>query len=336
MKFIVIIISIFFVKTGYTSEALINILEIVEDSFEVFVNESVSPLYGNTCVDSCDSAFTRDLLINNIDKKNQNPLKLQLINQIAKKARNKLFKLRLEVESYLRQPKQKIGKGNYKNLVKTNDIVNCMIKKSADISYLFKRKDDTASSKFVLKVPKYVMKFYGQEFIYRPQRIIVFDMFWYFLEKQQISLLVHEFSHLCGTEDIEYFNNGEHINERILSQFGNDAIELMSFENRTLTMFRKSKIENWYLNADNYRLWSNHSFCLPNIDCDNLQLTKTRLYEAADLFKQLSRKYGYDQKQEQRFIDYLKDWMFDHGPDVEGDVGVSDEEFNRIADLIRR
>ena len=87
----------------------------------------------------------------------------------------------------------------------------------------------------------------------------------------QASLLIHELSHICGTEDLicatedsksyvptsSYNPTNVKPSEQVLKNYSH-LIKILG---------NKMTVENWSDSADHYRLWSLYGFCIPGEDC---------------------------------------------------------------------
>ena len=70
-------------------------------------------------------------------------------------------------------------------------------------------------------------------------------------EKRRRGTMVHEFSHLCGTNDAAYFFHG------------------MSTSNKTVMLPTPSDVSltKWSKIADTYGFWARNGFCVPDVNC---------------------------------------------------------------------
>jgi len=177
-------------------------------------------------------------------------LKLAKIMILTQKSASRLS---LEVDKY--------KNGSFDAIHKIIDISKCIEKTSHEI-YFHCVDDEKDHPDAMAKTSKKSKFFFWKK---NPPLLKLFPLFWQVIPKLQVGTLIHEISHLCGTEDLAYFD-GLILEESFKdNQF--DPYFINFHETEMFDYFLNSKAEKYYINADNYRIWSTYSFCIPGEDC---------------------------------------------------------------------
>lgn len=97
--------------------------------------------------------------------------------------------------------------------------------------------------------------------------INLYPMFLSRVSVLKVGTIVHEVSHMCATEDLDYY--GGDMDERNL-EVNNYSINYIQSESITSKQIFASPItplKKYYKNADTYRMWASNVFCIPGEDC---------------------------------------------------------------------
>jgi hypothetical protein len=94
----------------------------------------------------------------------------------------------------------------------------------------------------------------GKKFIIFSDTVRILNNFFGYAPKTQSGIVLHEFTHVCGTDDLIYY-----------PPFGvrQGADRWEHFPGL------KSSFKHWSQNADLYRWWYENGFCIPKINCQD-------------------------------------------------------------------
>lgn len=170
-------------------------------------------------------------------------------------------KLQKDVELKIQENRQDLDTSDLENVLET---VHCIRSKINETPISCKGDPDV---KFKKERLMYVVRNWG---FY--ENIVHYEELasWY-SPRYQAGLLIHELSHLCGTEDYEYtteddgppYRKASHEREAREPRPDTIAQKYLPTE-----MLSKTDI-SWAENADHYRVWSLLGFCIPGTDCQN-------------------------------------------------------------------
>ncbi len=85
----------------------------------------------------------------------------------------------------------------------------------------------------------------------------------YYSDAGIAGVILHEATHLCGTDDIEYLIDNEELNSEPQLSYN------YKIKRKKEASYLKRRIipVNGSNNADSYRYWYHYGFCMPGRDC---------------------------------------------------------------------
>lgn len=126
--------------------------------------------------------------------------------------------------------------------------------------------------------------------------IELFPMLFSRVSLLKVGTIIHEISHMCGTEDIEYY--GGNMDDRNFegNNYSLSYIESESYNAKQV--FATYPVKKYYKNADTYRMWTANVFCIPGDDCRN-KLNSSLIRQTINIRNLLSVKKNYPISDEQ-------------------------------------
>ncbi len=177
------------------------------------------------------------------------------IEDLAKKALRDIEVLHQSINRY--QSRKDLSRELQTKLQNIEKIVLCISRKIPEVRY-------NCDSEFAKKKCKRLESSAFSDTVPSPA-ITLCGPYWAYEEKFQRAVLVHEVSHLCGTDDIDYFS----YDYKIKYKPKDYAVAVNPFY--LLKGHKDDKgifiLNRAHLNADSYEYWVRKSFCLPGYDC---------------------------------------------------------------------
>lgn len=248
-----VIISASATDVDYSKKSLIAYLKLLDKSIEPSIINSCSEILDTITLENC-SATQRSYIIDDL-----------LSASVMLTGLDQQIKSHGKTKAIMNNPERR------DTLFKINAVVECMKKALGDELSLncgIKcSKDDS-----IAQVDP-ITKLYKNE-------IALCPLYHQSKSKVRSSFLIHELSHLCGTQDKEYMSDSD--GQRYILSPNEKVnwvkrIKLFGYEIMTLKSVKGSISHN----ADNYAYWANEGFCLPNFNC---KLTvMERIYKEAGL-----------------------------------------------------
>lgn len=170
-------------------------------------------------------------------------------------------KLQKEVEYKLQENRQDFEPSDLENVLET---VNCIRSKVYETPISCKADPDV---KYKKERFMYVVSNWG---IYE-NKIHYEEYTSQFSPKYQAGLLIHELSHLCGTEDHKYttgIDSAPFFKGNWQREAPEPSPHVIAKQYLPTDLLSKTDVP-WIENADHYRVWSLFGFCIPGDDCRN-------------------------------------------------------------------
>lgn len=192
------------------------------------------------------------------------PDDLQKLDSLKSEVSESVSRLISEVKAYDSTKEKKLDE-----VIKT---LECMEDKIPQMSFACiegDKKRANALAKIEVKRSWDLKKTYSKT-------IEFFPMFFSRVSLLKVGTIIHEISHMCGTEDIEYYGGNMDEANFELNGYSLSYIEGESYNAKQSFALHPTK--KYEKNADNYRLWAANVFCIPGEDCYNaFNSKKTRM-----------------------------------------------------------
>lgn len=148
-------------------------------------------------------------------------------------------------------------------LDKVSATLSCMKKKAFSTQYTdVEQKDNAIMHVERLQIPGLIN--ISKKYIYlHPLAYIISKSFF-------VGSTIHELSHLCGTEDLQYYTNDMIEPQSVLDELNVLPELIENNASMSLTELLLDTETDWVLNADHYRMWNEYGFCVPDYNCKEL------------------------------------------------------------------
>lgn len=190
--------------------------------------------------------------------------------RLFESAHKMLLRMEGEINDYYNRPEIKSSRQKLKDLKAISKKVSCIKEKMNDTEMTCVPAQDSACLK---NAYAYVIGYIIPNPFKKNKNLNFCPIYWQVQHQEyQTAVIIHEISHLCGTDDIEYFSGDgyttgvpRHTQEIELKPRTRPNGELID-------MFPKRKPEIYLKNisaknADSFEFWGIYGFCLPGHDC---------------------------------------------------------------------
>ncbi len=169
-----------------------------------------------------------------------------------------LKKINSRIGAYLQNPTVKSTPRLFQMASKINGILQCMDSHLASSLYLDCKKD------CIERPNKTVYAYMEHYFSINRETISICKPYLMVPDINRSAMLLHEVSHLCGTDDEDFLFSEK------FKALQKPSVGVKSQTNYSIFGFdilRLKQMLTGYNNADNYAYWSIYGFCLPGFDC---------------------------------------------------------------------
>lgn len=189
--------------------------------------------------------------------------KNEQLESVLSLSRTQLARLQEEVKDFSKNPQVTTNRTHLKNISDITKTLKCIDKEINDVKFICK------NSSICSTANAYVYSFFG----FGPSTVNLCSGFWNSNNKTyKAAMILHEISHICGTEDHEYISYDGY-KERAPGDEKSRTVTIkynLGPPGKT-TLFKNSvhveKTNITASNGDTYEYWAIYGFCLPGLDC---------------------------------------------------------------------
>lgn len=179
-------------------------------------------------------------------------------------AKATLSRMARDVVSYLHRKEIKSNPMLLSEVRSIAGVVHCMYKKVDDMTVECTTNHGGKVGRQAGHTPfeanAYVAKHRG----FTPNLITLGSSYFLYAQEKRAAILIHELSHFCGTEDLEYYL----LDNRAPGKLPASPFTRLKREGNPLTGYRfLGDAGSSAVNGDNYALWAINGFCVPKFDC---------------------------------------------------------------------
>lgn len=195
--------------------------------------------------------------------RNCSPKKSKILLDDYLQAMMQFNRLRSEVATYAQKASIKNHKLRRDQVAKIRQVLICMNRLNDNLILNCAETATTCTPITSAFVTKY--------WIIESQKKINFCGHYYSWQQssQRSAIILHELSHLCGTDDLKRINPRKTIIKAPSARHYNWS-ESMIKNSWMSNLFDVKGMDPSAKNADNFRFWGLYGFCLPGYDCKNI------------------------------------------------------------------
>lgn len=181
--------------------------------------------------------------------------------EVRKLNTERLLELKRQIESRSSRIENSTEKLQVQSV---REIVECMLEKNSDFTVEMIEPQDPSSdnpSVDLMSVREYF-------WLYRPNKVYVSSVAAKYNKSMLASIVVHELSHLCGTDDLTPASSADEFINRCSVNSNPDSEMIKGWKITGGSTLGQGNW-NWEMNAEHYRIWSLYGFCVPGPDCQD-------------------------------------------------------------------